>query len=111
MMKRKLRQQSGETLIEAMVSLLVALLSMGLLCTSVLAATNINQATREADTRFDKELERAEKRISEDGYEVQEDCTLLIEFDTLEPKMVDVDVYGGEESSLISYEEPEVSEQ
>lgn len=108
-MRRKLRQQSGETLIEAMVSLLIALLSMMLLTTSIMAAANINKLNREADDTFNEELKYAESRIEEEGYEA-ESKELLIDFQSLDDVRVDVEVYGGAESRLISYEEAEVSE-
>ena len=110
MLKKKLRQQKGETLVEAMVSLLVAVLSMGLLSSAIMAAANINKLTQEADTTFDQELRYAEMRISDDEYPMQEDVTLRIEYESLGIQELEVNVYGGEESSLISYQEAEVNE-
>lgn len=107
-MKKKLRMQKGETLIEAMVSLLIALLAMMFLTTSVMASVNINKQNREADEAFAEELKYAESRISTEGFEA-ESKELLVDFQTVEDVRVDVTVYGGAESALISYEE-EVSE-
>lgn len=108
-MRRKLRQQNGETLIEAMVSLLIALLSMMFLVTSVMAAAHINKMNREADETFTKELKYAESHISEEGYEA-ESKELVIDFQSVDDVRTEVEVYGGADSSLISYEEAEVSE-
>lgn len=108
-MRRKLRKQDGETLIEAMVSLLIALLSVMLLTTSIMAAANINRMNREADDAFNEELRYAEGHISEEGFEA-ESKELLVDFQSFKDVRVDVEIYGGTESSLISYEEMEVSE-
>ncbi|MBQ8519493.1 MAG: prepilin-type N-terminal cleavage/methylation domain-containing protein [Agathobacter sp.] len=108
-MRRKLKNQNGETLIEAMVSLLIALLAMLLLTTSIMAAANINKATREADESFAEELKYAEGRKADDEREVVQE-ELLIEFQSFQDVRVDVEVYGGTESLLISYDEGTVSE-
>lgn len=59
-MIKKLKKNKGETLIEALVSLLIAVLAMGLVASAAVAATNINEKTREADVKFAEELESAE---------------------------------------------------
>ena len=51
-MIKKLRQIQGETLIETLVSLLIAVLSVLLLSTAVLASSKINQQTREMDEKY-----------------------------------------------------------
>lgn len=107
-MRRKLKAQNGETLIEAMVSLLIAMLAMMFLTTSVMAAASINKATREADEAFEEELKYAEGRMEEDEREVEKK-ELLIDFQSLDDVRIDVDVYGGKDSRLISYDEMEVS--
>lgn len=108
-MRRKLKTQNGETLIEAMVSLLIALLSVMFLTTSVLTAANINKATREADEKFADELKYAEGRIAAEGKEVVQN-EIWIDFQSVDDVRVDVDVYGGKDGMFISYEEMEVSE-
>lgn len=108
-MKKKLRQQKAETLVESLVSLLIAMLSIGLLCSAMVAAANINRMTKEADEKFDQELRFAEMRISDEAHPMQE-ATLVIEYTTLESQQIEVNLYGGEESALISYEETEVHE-
>jgi len=108
-MRKKLKAQKGETLIEAMVSLLIALLAVMFLTTAVLTAANINKATREADEKFAEELKYAEGRIKEAGREIEQK-ELLIDFESLDDVRVDVEVYGGIEGLFISYDEMEVSE-
>ena len=41
-MIKKLKQKSGETLVETLFAMLIAVLSMSLLCSAVMAASNIN---------------------------------------------------------------------
>ena len=107
-MRKKIKAQNGETLIEAMVSLLIAMLAMMFLTTSVMAAAHINKATREADEAFEEELKYAEGRMEGEDREAEQK-ELLIDFQTLDDVRVDVDVYGGKDSRLISYEKMEVS--
>ena len=59
-MMRKLKQNKGETLMEALVSLLIAVLAIGLVASAAMAATNINKNTNIADDAFAEELEKAE---------------------------------------------------
>jgi len=59
-MIRKLQSNKGETLIEAMVSLVIAVLAMGLVVTATMAATNINKSTKDADKTFAEDLQAAE---------------------------------------------------
>ena len=46
-MRKKLKEKSGETIIEALVSLLIVVISLSLLATSVVAAGKINARARE----------------------------------------------------------------
>ena len=88
-MMKKIKQNSGETLIETLVSMLIAVLCMGLLCSSVMAATNINKKTRELDDKYASDLQRAEGYMSEDGYDYKKKETVTL--------------YGGaEEDSLFA---------
>lgn len=57
---KKLKQNKGETLIESLVSMLIAVLSMGMLCTSVMASAKINAANEKADKIFAYQLNAAE---------------------------------------------------
>lgn len=54
---KKLKQSRGETLVETLVSLLIAVLSFGILATSVVTAARINAKTRAADVSFRYEAE------------------------------------------------------
>lgn len=59
-MKQKLIQNKGETLIEALVAVLIAFLSMAMLCASMLSASKINSETKKADVKFKNDLIKAE---------------------------------------------------
>lgn len=48
----KLRDNRGETLIESLVSILIAVLAFGILATSVVTAEKINAKTRNTDVMF-----------------------------------------------------------
>ena len=59
-MIKKLKQKSGETLVETLFAMLIAVLSMSLLCSAVMAASNINMQTRELDEAYEDELNAVE---------------------------------------------------
>ena len=59
-MIKKLKKKNGETLIEALVSLLIAILAMGLVNSATMAAANINKNTRDMGQTFADELQIAE---------------------------------------------------
>ena len=48
----KLRNNRGETLVESLVSILIAVLSFGILATSVVTAEKINAKTRNTNVMF-----------------------------------------------------------
>ena len=48
----KLRNNRGETLVESLVSILIAVLAFGILATSVVTAEKINAKTRNTDVMF-----------------------------------------------------------
>ena len=48
----KLRNSRGETLVESLVSILIAVLAFGILATSVVTAEKINAKTRNTDVMF-----------------------------------------------------------
>lgn len=89
-MMRKLKQNKGETLMEALVSLLIAVLAIGLVATAAMAATNINKNTNIADDAFAEELEKAEIYTAT-TIEVKK---LTIDFGGGSKVEVNVDVYG-----------------
>ena len=61
-LKHKLRSQKGETLIELLVSILIAALSVGMLMTGVTVSSRLNQAAQERDAVFYQLLTNAESR-------------------------------------------------
>jgi hypothetical protein len=90
-MMRKLKQNKGETLMEALMSLLIAVLAIGLVATAAMAATNINKNTNIADDAFAEELEKAEIYTAT-TIEVKK---LTIDFGGGSTVEVNVDVYVG----------------
>ena len=98
----KIKSQSGETLVEVLVSLLISTIAIGLLFTSIVTAARINQANKEADAKFYKELQIAETLISQEGYE-SEEIQIQIIFQTAENKTLEVLRYGGDDGAFASY--------
>lgn len=108
--KEKLQGQSGETLVEVMVSLLISTIAIGLLFTTIMVATHINNANKEADAKYYKELQLAETFMEEEGYDTEE-IQIRIVFQTAESKVLDVIRYGGEDGAFAAYTyEAEVTE-
>lgn len=62
----KLRDNRGETLIESLVSILIAVLAFGILATSVVMAEKINAKTRNTNVMF-----RYEEATKIDGKKVE----------------------------------------
>ena len=62
----KLRNNRGETLVESLVSILIAVLAFGILATSVVTAEKINAKTRNTDVMF-----RYDKATKIDGKNVE----------------------------------------
>lgn len=88
-MVRKLKNKKGETLIETMVALLIAILAVGLVATSSIAASKMNEANREADKKFRQDLELVETHTA--GKELQQ---MIIIFGDGSHSIIDVNVYG-----------------
>lgn len=109
-MIKKLKQKKGETLIEALISLLIAVLSMMILSTAVLVSSNINKENRERDNEYAQQLYDAE------GLAVEMDdrnVKVHVQFEgDLADKSADIDIilYGGENNDFVSYEEKETEE-
>lgn len=59
-MLKKLKNSKAETLLETLISILIAVMSITLLSTAVMASTRINVATRAADEAFAEQVEQAE---------------------------------------------------
>ena len=59
-MIRKLKQNKGETLVESLVAVMIAVFAMALVASATISAANINKSTRESDVAYAEELEKAE---------------------------------------------------
>lgn len=92
-MWRKLKSKTAETLLETIVSMLIAVLSVTLLTTGVMAASTIHTKTNEADRVYKEELEAAE---AASGIGTKGSVTITFEpsSGTMLPKNVDVLIYG-----------------
>ena len=105
-MIQKLKQKRGETLVETLFAMLIAVLSMGILCTAVMAATSLNNQTREMDEKYRSELQEVE------GWNGTTNSKLLyITFKSKDGSRVmevvddvTVQVYGGADSVFLSYD-------
>ena len=62
-MFQKLKQKKGETLVEVLVSLMIALISMSILTLSVITAARLNIETRRLDKAYSEELQIAEGHL------------------------------------------------
>lgn len=104
MMIRKLKQQKGETLIEAMMSLLIAVICMSILTISVTTASKLNMETNKLDENYYIGLQRAEQHLSDEAYKDSE-ANVKIEFEDkdITEQTVKVTVYGGEDNAFASY--------
>lgn len=104
-MFQKLKQIKGETLIEVLISLMVALICMGILTLSVTTAARLNLETRRFDEAYSDDLQKAEGHLaqitggaSQVKIEIDEDGD-----GTAETKSIDITLYGAEGSSFVSY--------
>lgn len=105
-MIKKLKQKSGETLMETLISMLIAILCIGLLSSAIMAATNINKQTRELDKKYSDELNAVEGR-SDDVRKTS--GTIVITFKPSDGsseyvKSATVTVYGEEDGAFLAYE-------
>lgn len=105
-MIKKLKQKRGETLIETLFSMLIAVLSMGILCTAVMAASNLNMQTREMDKKYSEEL-RAVEGLDESV--AREGVLIKISFQPEDGSPAyftekTITTYGDEESAFLSYD-------
>lgn len=108
-MIKKLRQKKGETLIEALVSMLIALLSMGILSSAVLVAANINKENRQRDAEYAEKLYQAEGMV-EQMEEPEAQAYIQFHEDLAgNSAYIDIILYGGEDNDFVSYEEKERS--
>lgn len=98
-MRKKLEQKNGETLIEALFSLLIAVLSMGILSTAVIISSNINAQNRKNDEEYARKVYQAEGMT-----DTAKNAVLHIRFETLQEESVSIDLYGGDANDFASYE-------
>lgn len=118
MMWKKIKQQKGETLVEALVSLLIAVMCMSILTISVTTASKLNRETNRLDEKYSVDLQMAEQHLSDtEEYKAKVDKNLVITFNKkleqkeLAPVTIKVTVYGGEkdDNAFASYEKKEVT--
>ena len=116
-MIKKLKQKSGETLVETLFSILIAVLSMGILCSAVMAANSINMQSREMDNKYKTELNAVEGMNAveeEDKVDVKTNQHLVITFypenkqsysiNTTELEGASTTVYGNDDGVFLSYD-------
>lgn len=111
---KKLQSQKGEMLVESLVSMLIAVLSMGLIATCAMTATKINEQNRAKDAAFSQDLQAAEARSVSETETLTPQITITFSSDdrvaelgaNRSSKAVDVVLYGGRE--FVSYERKEI---
>lgn len=105
-MWKKLCSQTAETLLETLVSLLIAVFSVTLLTSGVMTATRLNRATDDADTSYQAELKQAEteKTVADANGKV----TITFQEAELSAAEADVVIYGT--GAYASYEKKEATE-
>ena len=118
-MIKKLKQKKGETLVETLFSLMIAVLCVGLIYSAVIAATNINKETRALDEKYNSELNAiegmtcteisSEHVVIEFNFEYKPTGDVVDEdMDQVDPNatsaITEVTVYGDEESAFLLYE-------
>lgn len=105
-MIKKLKQKKGETLVETMFSLMIAVLCVGLIYSAVLSATRINQDVRKLDEKYDSELIAVEGFLEEGVKVTEKDVVITFQYPNEENKYteeVKVSVYGNDDSAFLSY--------
>lgn len=95
MMRRKLNSQSGETLVEALASILIAFLSVTMLFFCVIAAGRMDKGTVESDKTYYEALAAAETAGEKAG-----SGTVTVTANGA-PFTIDIDFYG--KDGLYSY--------
>ena len=114
MVRKKLKQQKGETLVETLAALLIATLSVMVLTSAITVSARINAQNKSADEQFADDLKIAESYSGSGvGKEVQFSVTghnlnaanSMIPMNTeFSNKKVAVKVYGKENGKLASYQ-------
>lgn len=107
-MKRKLKNTRGETLVEALASILIGALSVALLFTAVMASVNMDRTAKKADEDFNAALGMAE--MQEPGTEINGSAIVpsgaRVTVENTDPSITgtanpEVNFYGGD--GAISY--------
>lgn len=104
-MKNKLCQNKGETLVETLFALVIAVLSIGLITAAVTTSANVTKKIRVIDEKYKNDLQIVE------CYEgsTQSKVLTVTFYDTYGMPIGDsaekfVDVYGEADSAFISYD-------
>ena len=105
-MFQKLKQKKGETLVEVLVSLMIALICMGILTMSVTTAARLNLEIRRFDEDFSADLQKAEGHLAP----ITGAPCVEIKIDDMdgngqpELKTITITLYGaGDDASFVSY--------
>ena len=107
-MRRKLKQQKGETLVESLVAMLIATLSVMMLTAAITGAARVNRTNRDADEKYVQDLEYAEYAEYAENFEnvIESGITITFTFeDSLEAFSVkkEGNLYGLQDGELASY--------
>ena len=106
-MIKKLKQKKGETLVETLFSLMIAVLCVGLIYSAVMASTNINKQTRALDDKHNAEIKAVEGLLEDAKQSGKKDVVISFSSGAGEisgPIKVSVTVYGKEDSAFLSYD-------
>lgn len=112
-MREKWRDERGETLVEAVASVLIMTLAVLLLFSAVMVSVRINKRAKELDREFYTVLNAAEAQSAKitDDKIVPADSKVTVKqtypASTGMPVEVEVDFYGGEGALSYSYPPPE----
>lgn len=98
-MLKKLKSSKAETLLETLVSIMIAVMSVTLLSTAIMASTEINKTTKEADAVFAEQVAQAELGTGE----VFEDEKVTVQFEGGSRVDVTVDIYASGEGGTGDY--------
>ena len=109
-MRKKLKQQKGETLAETLVALLIATLSVMMLTAALTGTSRLNKQNRDADLRYREDLKRAESYETDADNEVKE-VEIRFDFGGGVHYIKDALLYGGTEGKLASYKAKEEDEE
>lgn len=99
----KLKNTCGETLLETVVSILIAVLSVSMLGAMFMAASRLNDKAGEADAKFASDLKAAETQIS---YHGESSTGMLSVIPSNGAGMNCNVVFFGTEGGLVSYALP-----